>query len=336
MAVPSMLLGAGSRLTRRLAPDQAALPHDQPEAPPQAGKDVPALEVGAAGKSGVRRVAAAWTTALVMPVAYLLLLWVFDVGASPSAKQFGTKDGNAQQLRVYLEPLAVDAVKQSVQIRVDFAPGAALRGPRPDVPARDLAVVLSNADTVQTRVFRANEPMTGDVLSLDLNEAVNRYPFDRYHAALRIQAFEGVIARPDAASRVLEAVTVWEAVLGFTVRTGEEPGSAPDDIRLRFDLRRTGAHTFFALAAYGTMVALACSALTIGLLVFLGQRKVEATMTGALGAIVFSMPVLRNVLPGAPPLGVWGDMAVFLWAELAAVISLSLFVLAWARHGARP
>ena len=300
------------------------------------GKNVPALEVAAAGKRGGRRVAAAWTTALVIPLAYLLLLWVFDVGAGPSEKQFGIKAAGADRLRVYVEPLSVDAVKQSMQVRIDFAPGAVLRGPRPDVPARDLTVVLSNADTVQTRVFRANQPMTAGDLSLDLNGDINRYPFDRYHAALRIQAFEGVAARPEADAPAPQAVAVWEGVLGFAVRAREEPGSASGDIRLRFDLRRTGAHTFFALAAYGAMVVLACSALTIGLMVFLGRRKLEATLTGALGPIVFSLPLLRNVLPGAPPLGVWGDMAVFLWAELAAVISFALFVLAWARRGSQP
>src|SRR5260370_28206957 len=91
---------------------------------------------------------------------------------------------------------------------------------------------------------------------------------DSYHAALRIQAFEGVAARPEADSPAPQAVTVWEGVLGFAVRAREEPGSAPADIRLRFDLRRTGAHTFFALAEYGTMVVLACRALAIGLMVF--------------------------------------------------------------------
>lgn len=319
-----------------MTPDQAALPHNPPEATPQTGENVPALEVAEAGKRGGPRKWAAWTTVLIIPVAYLLLLWVFDVGASPSEKRFGVKAADAHWLGVYVEPLSVDAIKQSLQVHIEFAPGPVLPGARPDVPARDLTVVLSDAETTQTRVFRANEPMTASVINLDLNAAINRYPFDRYHAALRIQAFEGGGARPEPDSLAPQSVTVWEGVLGFAVQAREEPGSTPADIRLRFDLRRTGAHMFFALGAYLAMVVLACSSLTIGLMIFLSQRKIEATLTGMLGACVFSMPVLRNALPGAPPLGVWGDMAVFLWTELAAVTSLALFVLAWARHGSRP
>jgi hypothetical protein len=47
------------------------------------------------------------------------------------------------------------------------------------------------------------------------------------------------------------------------------------------------------------------------------------------------MPVLRNALPGAPPLGVRADMFVFLWAEVAAVIGIALVTLDWARTGPR-
>ncbi len=51
-----------------------------------------------------------------------------------------------------------------------------------------------------------------------------------------------------------------------------------------------------------------------------------------MAAVAFALPVLRNALPGAPPLGVRLDMFVFLWAELAAVIALGLLVFSWARE----
>ncbi|MBV9250167.1 MAG: DUF4436 family protein [Acetobacteraceae bacterium] len=56
-----------------------------------------------------------------------------------------------------------------------------------------------------------------------------------------------------------------------------------------------------------------------------------------MAALVFALPALRNNIPGEPPLGVWGDIAVFLWAELAAVIASGLVVLSWVRQtGSRP
>jgi len=66
-------------------------------------------------------------------------------------------------------------------------------------------------------------------------------------------------------------------------------------------------------------------------LIFLGRRRPEATLVGALAALVFVVPTLRNMMPLAPPLGVRADIAVFLWAELAAVIGVALLVWRWVR-----
>jgi len=89
------------------------------------------------------------------------------------------------------------------------------------------------------------------------------------------------------------------------------------------------------LGAYSAMVVLGCCALAIGLITFVDVRRAEATLIGAIAAIAFAMPVLRNALPGAPPLGVRADMYVFLWSELAAVIGLARVTLDWARTGYR-
>jgi hypothetical protein len=51
--------------------------------------------------------------------------------------------------------------------------------------------------------------------------------------------------------------------------------------------------------------------------------------------MVFSVPALRAVLPGAPPLGVRADAFVFLWVQMAVILGLSLFVAAWVRRGPR-
>ena len=84
------------------------------------------------------------------------------------------------------------------------------------------------------------------------------------------------------------------------------------------------------------MIVLACCTLAIGILTFSDVRRPEATLIGAVAAIVFALPVLRNALPGSPPLGVEADVWVFLWTELAVVLALALLVFKWARAGPRP
>jgi hypothetical protein len=120
------------------------------------------------------------------------------------------------------------------------------------------------------------------------------------------------------------------------LQTHEELAGVPGEKRLTFEIRRTVAFRFFALAAYGAMAMLACGALTVGTLVFLRVRRPEPALIGALGALVFALPALRNALPGGAPLGVLADVFVFLWAELAAVLAFVLLVATWARVGPRP
>jgi Domain of unknown function (DUF4436) len=92
----------------------------------------------------------------------------------------------------------------------------------------------------------------------------------------------------------------------------------PDELQLQFAISRTGAVP------------------TISSLVFLGVRRIEVTLVGVLGAMIFALPALRNALPGARPLGVRADILIFFWAELGAVIALCLFISAWARQGSLP
>jgi hypothetical protein len=122
-------------------------------------------------------------------------------------------------------------------------------------------------------------------------------------------------------------------VLGYGLHTTRQPGADPNDVQLTTTVARSGAFALFALCAYAAMLALGCCALAIGILTFTDVRRAEATLIGALAAICFPLPVLRNALPGLPPLGITADMWVFLWTELAAVLSLVLLVFKWAKAG---
>ena len=63
------------------------------------------------------------------------------------------------------------------------------------------------------------------------------------------------------------------------------------------------------------MAVVGLSGLMIGALVFLGVRRVEATLTGTLSAMIFAVSALRSSLPGVPPLGGHADIVVFVWCD---------------------
>jgi hypothetical protein len=283
-------------------------------------------------RPGVRRVAVVAAIFAVVVFAYGVLLSRFDVFERSGEQSFGAAAGEAP-VRVYVQPITIDPVNDAMQVRISVTPQDAGRGESAAAPDQDFVLIVRHGLETEKIQISPDQARPEATFALDLsNGSVNEYPLDHFRAEIALSCFG---TGSNTALPII--VTSWERIVGYTVRaTSIATTSQPNEIRLGLDVRRTGAIRFFGVAAYGAMAVMALSALTISTLVFVGVRKIEVTLMGAVGAIVFALPALRNALPGAPPLGVSADILVFFWAELSAVIALGLFVIAWARRGPRP
>jgi hypothetical protein len=274
---------------------------------------------------------------MILTIGYIVLLDRFRVYEAPQEQQFGAAGPGKAQVQIYLEPISIDARNHSMQGHISVVAEPAARQPAEGAPRRDLLLVIGHGRTAQEIKFPANEPIPTASFDVDLYGGnVDDYPFDAYRADVTIQCFANALP-PAAAARALPlTVFVSEAVLGFQLHATEQPGSTVEEVRLTFWLHREGAVSLFAVADYAAMVVVGCSALTIGILAFIGVRRPDPPLVGALAAITFALPALREALPGGPPLGVRADLLVFLWTAVAAVIALALFVSTWARQGPPP
>jgi hypothetical protein len=200
---------------------------------------------------------------------------------------------------------------------------------------RDFLLKIQRGQQVEQVQVRTGQSFPEVTYDFDLNDGnVRDYPLDKYVSETTLSASEKT---QNGAERSLPIhVTAWEGVLGFDVKAKSVATQQSDELQLQFAVQRTGAVSFFGLAIYGAMLVMMFCALIIGSLVFLGVRRIEVTLIGALGAMIFALPAVRNALPGAPPLGVRADVLIFFWAELGAIIALCLFISAWAREGAQP
>jgi hypothetical protein len=276
------------------------------------------------------------TVSILLIVGYVTLLRYFHVSEMPAERNLGAKSAAGPIPQIYIEPVSIDALNYTMRVRISFAPSGTLYGERLAPTQRRLRLVITHDTAVEEIGIEANARPPTATFGVDLNDgSVADFPFDSYRANLRVKLFEDAIAAVDEAKPLPAKITVWEGVLGFSLRSTEHPGSVPGEVRLSIEIRRSGAFALFALAAYGAMIVLGCCALAIGLITIVGARRAEAPLIGGIAAIAFAMPVLRNALPGAPPLGVRADMFVFLWTEVAAIIGLALVTLDWARTGPR-
>ena len=88
----------------------------------------------------------------------------------------------------------------------------------------------------------------------------------------------------------------------------------------------------FAVLLLSLSIAVALMSIIVGVLVSTNRRRMEATMLSWGAALLFALPLLRNYLPNAPPIGASIDIYVYLWVIAAAVAGLLMQVVAWARQ----
>jgi hypothetical protein len=231
-----------------------------------------------------------------------------------------------------VQPIQIDAVNESMQVRISVMP---LSDAKVTIADRDFLLTIQRGGHVDHVQIQSGQLLPEVTFGLDLHQGdVRDYPLDRYVSLMTLAASER--AKDGNEKSLPIHVTAWEGVLGFDVKAKLVSSQPSEELQLQFAVSRTGGVAFFGVAIYGAMLVVMLCALIIGSLVFVGIRRIEVSLIGALGAMIFALPALRNALPGAPPLGVRADIFIFFWAELGAVIALCLFIAAWARQGAPP
>ena len=269
---------------------------------------------------------------IALTAGYILLLRHFNVSELPTERYFGAAGAVKPAGEVYLEPISIDPLNDAMQMRAYLSPSLTESKDARAGSDRDLTLLVTHDKTVDEVKLAAGNHMASSIFEIDLNDgSVADYPLDSYVARFGVQLLDG-----KSPQKLPVRVTTWEGVLGYSLHTTSQSPADPEDVELMTTIRRGGAFTLFALGAYAGMVVLGVCALAIGVLTFTDVRQHETGFIGSLAAIAFALPVLRNAMPGSPPLGVQADMWVFLWAELAAVLALALVVFKWVKAGPRP
>jgi hypothetical protein len=262
-----------------------------------------------------------------------MVLFVLRRDESFREESFGSATSATAPIRLYIDETSFDPVRQAIDLRFDFASDVTARGARyGGALNRDVDLSVDDGDSEQIVAIRRNDGINTRLVSLDVHGGIAAYPFDRYRGVIMISALD--VSGRSAGSPIPIHATVWEGIPGWVSSVHPFATVQPNaTLALTLSLRRSFPVVSFAAVVYSLMVIVAICSLCIGGMVFSGARKVESTIVGALVGMVFSTTVLRNVLPGSPPIGVTADLVVFLCAEIAVIVGLSLLVTGWVRRG---
>ena len=273
---------------------------------------------------------AAW---IVVGCLFVYALAFFALRRDESFREetFATAPAAAAPVNLYIDELSFDPAREAIEMRFDLASGSTVRGVRYGGPLdRDIELSIDDGDSEQLVVFRRNGATSTHTVLLDLHGAIAAYPFDRYRSDITLSVRD---LDAHGGMQIPFRATVWEGVSGWVTTIRALPLPASGGLTLALAVRRPLPIVSLTVILYSLMVVVAVCSLCIGGLVFAGARKVESTILGALVAMVFSITVLRNVLPGTPPIGVTADIIIFLWVEVAVIVGLSLLVTAWVKRG---
>ena len=273
----------------------------------------------------------------IIAAAYIAIALVTVAIPPPTELTFDQAAGaSGGTLQVYLEILSFDPVRDALEARLDFATSSGALGSRfAGVAGRDMAVVIADGESERQIPLRHGEPMASVSATINIDRgSIDAYPFDHYDAEFSLAGYDGM--DPSVARPVPLHVVVWDRLASWSIEMVQaEKPLTPGGIDFKINLRRPDQIRFFAVTLYTAMGLVGCIGISIGVLLSLRVRRMDTTLAAVLSGMVFALPAMRNILPGAPPLGVRADSMIFLWAEAAVVIGLVLVVSTWAR-GDRP
>ena len=80
------------------------------------------------------------------------------------------------------------------------------------------------------------------------------------------------------------------------------------------------------------MSGLALSLLAMVVKVITSSPKVDLVPLSFSISLIFGLPALRNVQPGVPPVGAFGDYVSFIWSEITVGLSAIIIIWIWLLH----
>jgi Domain of unknown function (DUF4436) len=258
----------------------------------------------------------------------------------------------------------VNPATQELTAQIGLRPQGALAQDEV-TPAVDLRLLTNNVRSQQEFDFPKGKRMNRIEAVFPLNGELNKYPLDHYKTTLWLlmttpaqqpqplkipteSAAPGSSKAPESAegetssaeplavgTTALQQSTTVPLTIALSAST---PGiKFSGNVSRENSLKVTGIELQTRRADNVIAVSILLMMLMIGLAMSLLGMVFKATAFGSRVdlvplsisiSLIFGLPALRNVQPGVPPVGAFGDFLSFIWAEI--IVGTSAIILIWA------
>ena len=269
------------------------------EVPPIANRDgssspsapvVESREPKSGTPSGMRRRIAVVIGLLLAATLLYIGLFALLHRHQPAVESVFGATGSEPPLDLTLNVLSIDPVREVINVRLEVVEPSESRLWRTLNPADVRGFVVRVDDRYLTFQVMAEASGAKSVLEIALEGSISGYPLDHYAGRMSISA-----SRKENAAPQPIRLTVWPFVSNWNVEMSrsDQASKTPAGLDLNIQVKRPTS--FIVMAdwlerAHDWHTRLPRSA------------PLQPPMTGALAAMIFSIPALRGLMPGAPPL----------------------------------
>lgn len=296
-------------------------------------------------------------SAIVLSAFYLFTLWFTFTEAGRRSVTLEVPPASADHLAMDVSVVYVDLLRSEMTTRISFQLAGEIA--REEVtPAIDLHLVLNTVRGQQEFDFPKGRRMNPIEAVFPLDGEVNLYPFDSHKGVLWLlvtipgrknnternvvpEELANSPGLPVGASTLETRVqadtrtTFTASIPGLTFRGTKSVQSAQSLKGLTGIEVKLGRSANVVLISITTMLMMAAMALGLVIMVLRvvgGSRRMAGFQIPMAVSLIFGLPALRNVQPGVPPPGTFGDSVAFTWAEVAAAGSAVALIIHWLLH----
>ncbi|KAJ3107875.1 hypothetical protein HDU97_002807, partial [Phlyctochytrium planicorne] len=236
----------------------------------------------------------------------------------------------------------LDLSNGAYRLKLEFSPCGDLMDPKSLAVGKSAVLARSLSIFFDNRVFNftAGLPMAVQDYANSFDSGdINNYPFDKYRASNIymeghfLTPLPSSTAKPqsDSVSLLLsfDAGLLTYSINVESIRDITPPPSPSTGhvIDLDFSVSRSGTTIFFSLLVMAIMWMLSILAFCLAVTVWITGRKVEPPTIAFSASLMFTIPGIRHIQPGSPPIGCTADTVSFFWAMVLCAITASLLVI---------
>lgn len=278
-----------------------------------------------------RGITIATVSLLIFAIAYVLVVRAYQVeGDLTTTASESTTEPDVMSIA---EPVDFDARTNTLTMRFQFLvsnPDLLDEGNRLN---QGIRVTIFAVDGTHEVRFAQGEPIGYAEVQVGTSGEVSAYPLDSHtgFTSMLVETFErGSGGVNETTGTLTSSLGVDGSVSGWDINASiTDENGVPIAV---INLDRAFSTKAFAVVLLGMAITVAVLAFIAALLTVTNRRRFEVALLTWNGAILFALPLLRNYLPGSPPIGAAMDIYLYLWVFVFAVISLVLMLIAWSEQ----